>query len=166
MAKIASSLRLSPSEIDAIMEKESRLRIATIGPGDEINLTPMTFGWAHGRVYIFGRGQKVANIRRRGTATVLVDTGHKWRELTGIMMRGNAIILESAEAEDADPHLLDAQLNLGQKHGLTKQGKPSPYRATASGNSRRWIVFTPRNTVTWDNAKLPATGEQSQSESS
>ena len=160
MAKIAASLRLGPAEIDAIMGKESRLRIATIGPGEDINLTPMTFGWAGGCVYIFGRGQKVANIRRSGTATVLVDTGNNWQELKGVMMRGNATILESGEAEDADPHLLKAQTNLGQKHNLTKAGKPSPYRATASGNTRRWIVFTPQTIVSWDNARLPATGEQ------
>jgi nitroimidazol reductase NimA-like FMN-containing flavoprotein (pyridoxamine 5'-phosphate oxidase superfamily) len=160
MAKIASSLQLSPSEIDAIMEQESRLRIATVGPGDDINLTPMTFGWAGGCVYIFGRGQKVANIRRSSTATVLVDTGDKWRTLTGIMMRGHAIVLDSKEAEEADAHLLEAQLNLGQKHGLTKEGKPTPYSATASGKTRRWIVFTPETTVSWDNAKLPAPGKQ------
>jgi nitroimidazol reductase NimA-like FMN-containing flavoprotein (pyridoxamine 5'-phosphate oxidase superfamily) len=160
MAKIAASLRLNSAEIDAIMRKESRLRIATIGPGEDINLTPMTFGWAGGCVYIFGRGQKVANIRRSGTATVLVDTGNNWRELKGIMMRGNATVLESAEAEDADPHLSEAQNNLGEKHNLIKAGKPSPYSATASGRSRRWIVFTPQTTVSWDNARLPATGEQ------
>ena len=31
---------------------------------------------------------------------------------------------------------------------------------TASGKTRRWIVFTPETTVSWDNAKLPAPGEQ------
>jgi nitroimidazol reductase NimA-like FMN-containing flavoprotein (pyridoxamine 5'-phosphate oxidase superfamily) len=97
MAKIVSSL--SPSEIDPIMATQSRLRIATIGPGEDINLTPMTFGWAGGCVYIFGRGQKVANIRRCPTATVLVDTGDQWRELKGIMMRGGAIVLDSEEAD-------------------------------------------------------------------
>ena len=160
MAKIAPSLQLSRSEIDAIMTNEPRLRIATIGPQEEINLTPMTFGWAGGCVYIFGRGQKVANIRRCGTATGLVDTGDKWRELKGIMMCGNAIVLEAEKAEDADPHLLEAQINLGQKHNLTKEGKPSPYSATASGKTRRWIKFTPQTTVSWDNAKLVAAEER------
>jgi nitroimidazol reductase NimA-like FMN-containing flavoprotein (pyridoxamine 5'-phosphate oxidase superfamily) len=160
MAKIASSLQLSLSEIDAIMTTQSRLRIATIGPGEDINLTPMTFGWAGGRVYIFGRGQKVANIRRCNTATVLVDTGDRWQELKGVMMRGRAIVLDSKEAEAADAHLPEAQINLGQKHNLTKDGKPVPYRATAVGKSRRWIVFTPETTVSWDNARLPEAGER------
>lgn len=155
MAKIDPSLQLDPSQIDTLMCGEKTLRIATIGPGVDINLTPMTFGWAGGCVYIFGRGQKVANIRRHESATVLVDLGTAWRELQGIMMRGRATILETKGDEDADPHLAEAQINLGKKHGLTKDGKPAPYSATASGKSRRWIVFTPKTIVSWDNAKLP-----------
>ena len=90
MAKLSPKLALSDAEIDVLMRTERRLRIATVGPGADINLTPMTFGWASGRVYIYGRGQKVANLRRSSTATVLVDVGEQWRELKGIMMRGHA----------------------------------------------------------------------------
>ena len=155
MAKIAPTLQLNSVEIDDVMRSESRLRIATIGPGSEINLTPMTFGWAAGLVYIFGRGQKVINIRRNSTATVLVDLGVQWRELKGVMFRGDAMILESKETERADPHLQEAQLDLGRKHGLhTDDGRIKAYEATASGESRRWIVFRPRTVVSWDNAKL------------
>lgn len=154
MAKIASALKLSVSEIDNLMTHESRLRIATIGPGVDINLTPMTFGWANGLVYIFGRGQKIANLRKNPTATVLVDIGTHWRELQGVMMRGRAKILESKAEEMADRSLRDAQLNLGQKHGLEKNGEIQPYGVTASGRSRRWIVFEPTTIVSWDNSKL------------
>ena len=155
MARISTELRLSEEEVDALMSAETRLRIATLGPGTEINLTPMTFGWAGGRVYIYARGQKVANLRRNPTATVLVDVGDAWRELQGIMMRGEAKVLESEADEKADPFLAQAQLNLGKKHGLTKDGAHEPYAPSASGRSRRWIVFTPRTVVSWDNSKLP-----------
>lgn len=154
MAKISPSLHLSPDEIDVLMREESRLRIATIGPGDEINLTPMTFGWAGGRVYIFGRGQKVVNLRRNSTATVLLDIGAQWRDLKGIMMRGDARVLETVEDENADKSLMEAQANLGEKHNLKKDGAVTPYSPTASGRSRRWIVFTPRKIVSWNNEKL------------
>jgi nitroimidazol reductase NimA-like FMN-containing flavoprotein (pyridoxamine 5'-phosphate oxidase superfamily) len=155
MAKIADQLKLTEQELIAIMQRESRLRIATIGPGSDINLTPMTFGWANGKVYIFGRGQKIANLRRNPTATVLVDIGEAWRELKGVMLKGRAEVLEDAQAEQAEPDLFAAQLNLGHKHGLNAEGEIEPYRATASGNSRRWIVFTPEKVVSWDNSKLP-----------
>ncbi len=155
MAKIDPSLRLTAGEIDAIMSDESRLRIATHGPADEINLTPMTFGWAEGKVYIFGRGQKIANLRRNASATILVDTGSAWRELQGIMMPGTAKVLESASEEENDDSLPLARLNLGAKHNLTKDGVIAPYSASASGRSRRWIVFTPARVISWNNAKLP-----------
>lgn len=154
MAKISPSLYLSPDEIDLLMREESRLRIATIGPGDEINLTPMTFGWAGGKVYIFGRGQKVVNLRRNSMATVLLDIGEKWRDLKGIMMRGDAHVLETIEDENADKTLQEAQANLGEKHNLKEDGVVTPYAPTASGKSRRWIVFTPGKIISWNNENL------------
>jgi len=154
MAKITKDIRLDSEEIDALLRNELRLRIATIGPETDINLTPMTFGWAGGAIYIFGRGQKVVNIRRNATATVLVDVGEEWRGLKGIMLRGTARVLEDSTAEDQDEYLDEAQLNLGQKHNLTKDGFLAPYAPSASGKSRRWIVFKPKVVVSWDNSKL------------
>jgi len=154
MAKFSSSLHLTPDEIDVLMREESRVRIATIGPEHEINLTPMTFGWASGKVYIFGRGQKIVNLRRNGTATVLLDIGQQWRDLKGIMMRGDAQVLETIEDENADKALKAAQENLGEKHNLKEDGVIIPYTPTASGKSRRWIVFTPRKIVSWNNENL------------
>ena len=155
MAKIAAELRMTEAEIDALMRAESRIRIATIGPGSDINLTPMTFGWAGGRVFIFGRGQKVANLRRNPTATVLVDVGQAWRELKGVMMRGRARVLEDAAAEAADPFLAEAQLNIGAKSGLRDDaGAIKPHAVSASGRSRRWIAFEPEHIVSWNNARL------------
>ncbi|MEM7219758.1 MAG: pyridoxamine 5'-phosphate oxidase family protein [Pseudomonadota bacterium] len=156
MAKIARALRLTDQEIDHLLGHEPRLRIATIGPGADINLTPMTFGWAGGRIYIYARGQKVANLRRSPNATVLVDVGEAWRELQGIMLRGEARVLETPADEEADPHLAEAQRNLGRKHGLTDEaGADQPHAPSAAGNSRRWVVFSPTTVVSWDNSKLP-----------
>ena len=149
MAKINPDLHLTEQEIEALLSTEGRCRIATIGPGDDINLTPMTFGWAHGRIYIFGRGQKVANLRKTPAATVLVDVGDSWFELQGIMLRGQARILESEAEEEAETGLAAARQNIATKHQLDK-----PYTATASGRSRRWIVFTPSKIATWNNARL------------
>ncbi len=154
MAKIPDSLRLSASETDELMRNETRLRIATIGPGTEINLTPMTFGWANGLVYIFGRGQKVVNLRKNATATILVDVGTSWQKLQGVMMHGRAKVLENNAAEDADEWLREAQMNLGIKHGLREKGEVKPYTASATGKTRRWIVFKPSTVVSWDNSKL------------
>jgi nitroimidazol reductase NimA-like FMN-containing flavoprotein (pyridoxamine 5'-phosphate oxidase superfamily) len=120
----------------------------------------MTFGWADGKVYIFGRGQKIANLRRNQIATILLDIGDSWRELQGIMMHGRARVLESVAEEESDPGLTKAKLNLGEKSGLKEGGVTVPFEASAAGRSRRWIVFEPNDVVSWNNQRLPARGDE------
>ena len=147
---IPKELALTPDQIDEIMSTSWNMRIASIGPRERINLTPLWFGWAGGRVYTFCRGQKIANLRRNPAATVLVDLNERFPELQGIMLQGRAAVLEDEAAEKADPHLEEARLQMGQKYGQP-EGR---HAATAAGRSRRWVVLEPDHTVTWDNFKL------------
>jgi len=78
---IAKELALDAEQINAILSTEWNMRIATLGPGTRINVTPMWFGWAGGKIYTFGRGQKVINLRKNTTCTVLVDRNEKFPEL-------------------------------------------------------------------------------------
>lgn len=155
---ISKAIALTPEQIDHILLNEWNMHIATAGPGQRINLTPMWFGWAGGKIYTHGRGQKVINLRQNPTCTVLLDRNEKFPELQGIMMLGTATVLEDAAAENADPHLREVQKQMGVKynggHGKPAVADPQPFAASASGSTRRWIVFTPETTVTWDNFKL------------
>ena len=163
---LSRELALEPAQVDELMGSLWNLRIATLGPGTRINLTPMWFGWVstapgEGLVYIFGRGQKVVNLRREPSCTLIVDRNERFPELQGIMMQGSARILEDAEAEAADPHLEQVRAHMGAKydggHGQapTPPGEtPPPFAASARGRHGRWIVFTPEHVVTWDNFKL------------
>jgi len=151
-------LALERGQIDEIMASQWNLRIASIGPRGRINLTPMWFGWAGGKLYIYGRGQKVVNLRRDPTCSVIVDRNEKFPELQGIMIQGRAVVLEDPAAEQADPHLEEVRAQMGRKYdggsGQTPVAHPPPNRATARGRNGRWIVVTPDRTVTWDNFKL------------
>lgn len=151
-------IALTPAQVDEIMTSQWNMRVATVGPGTRINLTPMWFGWAGGCVYFYARGQKVVNLRRQADCTILVDRNEKFPELQGIMFQGMARVLESRADEDADPHLAAAQLQMGRKynggHGQPAAAEPGPFVATARGSNRRWIVLAPARTVSWDNTRL------------
>ena len=151
-------LALEREQIDEIMASQWNLRIATIGPRGRINLTPMWFGWAGGKVYVYARGQKVVNLRRNSTCSVIVDRNEKFPELQGIMIQGDAVVLENEAAEKADPHLEEVRVQMGRKYagggGQAPVAHPPPNRSTARGRNRRWIAVTPERTVTWDNYKL------------
>jgi hypothetical protein len=160
---ITKEVALTPEQIEEILLTEWNLRIATAGPGRRINVTPMWFGWAGGKIYIYSRGQKVVNLRKNPNCTVLVDRNEKFPELQGIMMLGQGRVLEDATVEKADPHLAEVQIQMGKKynggHGGPPVTDPSPFSATATGSTRRWIVFTPETIVTWDNFKLKGNRE-------
>ena len=157
-------LALTEAQIDELMTTQWNMRIATIGPRDRINVTPMWFGWGGGRVYFFGRGQKIANLRRNRTCTVIVDRNERFPELQAVMIQGRGIVLEDAAAEAADPHLPAVRKQMGIKynggHGRAPHDDPPPNSATAGGRSRRWVVVEPEHVVTWDNFKLPLLAEQ------
>ena len=113
---LSRRLALTEEQIEDIMTASWNCRIGTIGPGQRINITPMWFGWAGGKVYIYGRGQKVANLRRDSTCTVIVDRNERFPELQAIMMQGQATVLEDEAAEAADPDLQEARRQMGIKY--------------------------------------------------
>lgn len=162
MAPIPQELSLTDEELDELLTTSWNMRVATIGPGDRINLTPLWFGWAGGRVYFYCRGQKVVNVRRNPACTILVDRNERFPELQGVMLQGTATVLEDAEAESADPHLEAARWQMGTKydggHGEQATGGKVRNEASARGRSWRWIAFQPDRTVSWDNTKIKPRG--------
>ncbi len=154
---LPKELALDSEQMKEMLTTDWNIRIASVDAEGNINLTPMWFGWAGGKVFIYGRGQKVVNLRRNPKCTVLVDRNERFPELQAIMMRGTAEILEDAEAEAAEPHLNEVQVQMGIKYNgghADPVADPKPFASTAQGRNRRWIVFTPERTVTWDNFKL------------
>jgi hypothetical protein len=161
---LSADLALTAAEQDRILADEWNMRICTTSPSGRINATPLWFVWHGGQVWAYCRGQKVGNLRRDPRCTVLVDKAERFRELQGIMIQGEARILEDAAAEAADPALAEVRRIYGRKyaggHGEpvttdATSGEPAPMAASARGRSWRWVVITPTHTVTWDNTKLP-----------
>jgi len=154
---ISRKLALTPDQIDELMLTSWNMRIASSGPGRRINLTPLWFGWAGGKIYTYCRGQKVVNLRRNPNVTVLVDRNERFPELQGAMFQGTATVLESAADENADPDLETVRMQMGAKYagGHGEPSEPRRNEATARGGDWRWVVVTPEKVVTWDNFKIP-----------
>jgi nitroimidazol reductase NimA-like FMN-containing flavoprotein (pyridoxamine 5'-phosphate oxidase superfamily) len=155
---ISKKLALSDDQLEELMQSSWNMRIATLGPGTRINVTPMWFGWAGGKIFTYGRGQKVVNVRRNQNCTVIVDRNEKFPELQAAMFQGKARVLETSEEESAEPDMNEVRLQMGIKyaggHGQPAPENPEPNKASAGGKNNRWIVFTPVRLVTWDNFKL------------
>jgi nitroimidazol reductase NimA-like FMN-containing flavoprotein (pyridoxamine 5'-phosphate oxidase superfamily) len=155
---VSKKLALSDGQLEELMASCWNMRIATVGPGTRINLTPMWFGWSAGKIFTYGRGQKVINVRRNSECTIIVDRNEKFPELQAAMFQGAAKVLESAADEQAEAGMADVRTQMGRKyaggHGTPAADEPQDNKASAAGDSSRWIVFTPDRLVTWDNFKL------------
>ena len=160
MAKIPKELGLTDDELEELMTTSWNMRVATVGPGTRINLTPLWFGWGGGKIYFYCRGQKITNIRRNPECTILVDRNERFPELQGVMFQGKAVVLEDADAENAEPDMEDVRWQMGTKYaGGHGEAAPPPGEkvrnsASARGRGWRWVVFTPTHAVSWDNKKL------------
>ena len=156
--KIRGRYALSGAGIDDLLRQAKIIRLATHGPGERINLAPLWFCWAAGKVYAFTRGQKVENLRRNPHCTLTVDRNERYPELQGVMLEGTARVLEDAVAEASDEHL-DAVVRdaMGAKYAQDGFGIGGDIRnrSTAMGENWRWIVFTPERGFSWDNTRLP-----------
>lgn len=155
---ISGKFALTLEEIERLLQEAMIIRVATHGPGTRINLTPLWFCWAGGKVYAFTRGQKVENLRRDPLCTVMVDRNERYPELQGVMLEGAARVLEDASGEAADEHLDSiVRDRIGAKYaeGGFGGGASTRNASTAMGKNWRWIVFTPERGFSWDNAKLP-----------
>lgn len=153
---IPRELSLTPEQLDDLMLTSWNMRIATLGPGKRINVTPLWFGWAGGKIYTYCRGQKVANLRRNPVATVLVDRNERFPELQGVMFQGTARVLETVDEENADPDLEAVRWQMGKKYagGHGEPRAAGRNAATARGRHWRWVVVSPDQVVSWDNFKL------------
>jgi nitroimidazol reductase NimA-like FMN-containing flavoprotein (pyridoxamine 5'-phosphate oxidase superfamily) len=161
MASLADGVQLTADELDELMLSSWNMRVATVGPGDRINLTPLWFGWADGSIYFYCRGQKIVNLRRNPVCTILVDRNERFPELQGAMFQGVAKVIETVEDEMADAALETVRAQMGVKYaGGHGEAVPTDtaalrFEASARGRSWRWVVFTADRLVTWDNHKLP-----------
>jgi nitroimidazol reductase NimA-like FMN-containing flavoprotein (pyridoxamine 5'-phosphate oxidase superfamily) len=155
---LSRDLALTDEEQDEILREEWNMRIATVSPSGRVNLTPLWYVWHAGKVWTYCRGQKVENLRRDPRCTVLVDRNEKFPELQGIMIQGDARILEDVAAEEAEPELAEVRRIYGHKynggHGQPAVDDPPPMAASVRGRNGRWVVVTPVSVVTWDNHKL------------
>ncbi len=154
--KITGPTALTAGEIDQLMDEAWIVRLATSGPGGRINLTPLWYCWAGGRIYAYTRGRKISNLRRQPRCTMLVDRNEKYPELKGVMLEGRASVLETVNDEETDGYLDSiVRDRIGRKYqeGGFGTSRSTRNSSTAMGADWRWIVFTPEQGFSWDNSK-------------
>ncbi len=148
-------ITMTPDEIQEFLAEPQVLQVATAGPDGWPHLAPMWYVVRDGNVVFrsFSKSQKIVNLARDPKVTVLAEAGERYEELRGVMIRGNAELID------------DRDYVLEIYGGLTERYPMAPGGAALSGDAleaafgrfaekNTAVVVHPVKVASWDHRKL------------
>ena len=121
------------------------------------HIVPMWFLVENGKVVFrsFSKSQKIVNLRRDPKLTVLVEEGKAYEELQGVMIKGEAKLVDDAD------YCLDLYVGLSNRYaffsgvapGETPEEEVREYFASYAPKQTA-VIVEPVEVVSWDYRKL------------
>ena len=148
MAEAAQSRRrqiqLSHGEQATFFAEHRKAALATIDADGYPHLVAMTYGIKDGAFYMtsYAKAQKVLNIQRNPKVSLMIESGGKYDELKGVMIRG---VCDIIEGEDAVRDAWDVISGLSGRRRT---------EVNDSAGKRVVLKLTPLRIVSWDHSKL------------
>jgi PPOX class probable F420-dependent enzyme len=150
-----AEIQLSADEQRELIEGERIAVVGSFGPRGWPHLMPLWYVPRDGGVWIwtYAKSQKVRNLERDPRATLLIETGHEYVELRGVMIEAEAEIHRDVDtvAEFGE------QLTLRYAEGIESVEGDAREALKAQAAKRVAISFRPRRTASWDHRKLGGT---------
>jgi len=147
---------MTPNEVQEFLAASNILEVATLGPDGWPHLAPMWYVLEDGQVAFrsFTKSQKIVNLERNPNLTVLVETGHEYSQLRGVMIKGTARLITDPE------YVLAIYGRLAAKYPMSND---TPMEFDGAALEAAFGRFAPKNTVvivepvkttSWDHTKL------------
>ena len=151
MASKRSQITMTDDELQAYLDTERILNVATIGPTGHPHLVAMWFALIDGKpvFWTYGKSQKISNLRRDSKMTCLIESGTSYDQLRGVELRGRGTIVDDYETV----------LEIGKAIGVKYNGPSALDEAAlpffeAQATKRVGVVFEVDHIVSWDHTKL------------
>jgi len=149
-------ISMTAEEVTAFLNETSILQVATIGKDGTPHLAPMWFVMEDDAIVFrsFSRSQKIVNLQRDPRLSVLAEDGDAYAELRGVMITGEARLVD-------DPaYVLSLYGRLAAKYTLigdgpvelTEEELEAAFGRAASKNTA--VVVEPIKVASWDHRKL------------
>ena len=148
-------ITLTDDERRELLESERVVTVASLGQNGWPHLMPLWYVLRDGEiwVYTYAKSQKVRNLERDPRATLLVETGHEYAELRGVMIEADAYV----NREHDLVFEVAKHLTLRYADGLDSIEGDAAEALASQARKRVAIRFVARRTATWDHRKLGGT---------
>jgi PPOX class probable F420-dependent enzyme len=148
-------IQLSADEQRELIEQERIAVVASFGPRGWPHLMPLWYVPRNGEVWIwtYAKSQKVRNLERDPRATLLIETGHEYGELRGLMAEAEAEIHRDIETVAG----FAEELTVRYAEGIESVEGDAREALKAQAAKRVAIQFHVQRVATWDHRKLGGT---------
>ncbi|GAA4415146.1 PPOX class F420-dependent oxidoreductase [Actinokineospora soli] len=154
MGSRREQIRMTDAEVAEFLAAERTMSVATTGPGGRPHLTALWYvpDGATLSTWTYATSQKVANLRRKAEATVLVEAGESYEELRGVSMECDVEVVE----DEAGVVRIGSAL-LHRYSGSEEAATAAAQFVRAQAAKRVGLVLRPTKVVSWDHRKLGGT---------
>jgi PPOX class probable F420-dependent enzyme len=145
-------IKLGEDEQRELLETERIVVVASLTPGGWPHLMPLWYVLREGQVWIYtyAKSQKVRNLERDPRATLLIETGHEYGELRGVMIEAEAEIHREADTVFE----VAKALTLRYADGLDSVEGEAARALRQQARKRVAVRFEPSRVRSWDHRKL------------
>jgi PPOX class probable F420-dependent enzyme len=145
-------IRLTGAEQRQLVESERVVVVSSLGPRGWPHAMPLWYVPRGGEVWIYtyAKSQKVQNLERDPRATLLIETGHEYAELRGLMIEAEAEIHRDLDTV----YPLAEELTLRYAEGLESVEGDARAALEAQARKRVAVHFAARRVASWDHGKL------------
>ncbi len=153
MAKRRDKIRLTPEELEAFIDEQKSLQVATLNRDGTPHLSTLWFAVVDGDIVFetYTKSQKIKNLERDGRIAVLMEDGLEYEELRGVAINGRAELHTDPEAVHRYALAVMARNNPAvDPEMLSKAAESMAQKRTA-------VVVKAEKTLSWDHTKLGGT---------
>jgi PPOX class probable F420-dependent enzyme len=140
-----SAIAMSDEEVQAFLEQERVVTVATVGQDGWPHLMPLWYVVREGELWAwtYGKSQKVRNLERESRCTLQVEAGDTYDQLRGVMIK-------AACAIHRDPEIVaSVGTELARRYG----GEGAHVTAEQAAK-RVALQFVTASVASWDHRKL------------
>jgi PPOX class probable F420-dependent enzyme len=153
MAKKRDEIKMSEEEVARFLDEQRVMSVSSLARDGWPHVTALWYVMRDGEpwIYTYARSQKVRNLERDERATLLVEAGHEYHELRGVMLKVRAELHRDLDTVAGVAEELAARYHGGDDLAIDEQGRAALRSQAAKRVAVRFVV---EDTVSWDHAKL------------
>lgn len=145
-----AAIVMSDQEVADFLASERVVLAATNGLSGWPHVMPLWYVLREGQIWAwtYAKSQKVRNLERDDRVTLTIESGERYEELRGVMVRARAVLHRD----------LDSVAELGatifRRYGSESLGEGWREAVRVQAAKRVGLQFLPQRVLSWDHRKL------------